>query len=1074
MSASESAPESADTERGLIAFFARNPVAANLLMLILVFWGAITLLTNTRSEVFPASNLNVITVGVVYPGAAPEEIEEGICQRIEEEVQGIAGVERVQSTAVETIGTVSVTVIEGEDVDKVFDEVKNRVGAIDSFPDEAETPVVTRLSLVRQVINLAIAGDTDERTLKTVGERVRDDLLATGLVTKAELVSVRPYEISIEVAEDALRRHGLTFAQVADAVRRSSLDLPGGSVKTTAGEILLRTKSQAYRGGEFEELVLVTRPDGSRVRLGEVAKVIDGFADTDLVSNFDGKPAVLVQVFRVGDQSAFDVAETVYDYIATSAGRLPPGITVTAWRDDTAILRSRLDLLVRNGLSGLCLVFLSLALFLRFKLALWVTWGIPVSFLATFAVMPMGDITINMISLFAFIVVLGIVVDDAIVVSENIYSNIQSGMPGLQAAIRGAKQVSTPVIFSVLTTMVAFVPMLDVAGNFRKVWQTIPFIVIATLFFSVIESQLVLPTHLSHMRPVDPRRQHVFARLWSLIQAPFLRGLDLTVRYVHRPLLTLAVRWRYVTLATFTAILMVTVGFVASGKLPFKFLPELEGDNAIALLRMPQGTPAEVTRAAIARIEAAALELRSELDTEGQPGVVQHVLASVGNQPFAIEQRRNAGGMDAAVDGAHLGEVNVQLAPSETRSISAEGLVRRWREKVGVVPDAIELSYSTAMMTAGEDVNLRLSCPDFEALQVAAATVKAELGKFAGVTDVTDSFRVGKREAKLRIKPEAENLGLTAASVARQVRQGFYGEEAQRLQRGREEVKVMVRYPADDRRSFGDVEHMRLRTPAGDEIPFAQAVDVEEGRGYATIQRTDRARKVNVTAKVDAKEGDVGAVLASLRTELLPKLVAAHPGLTWAYEGQAEEQAKTMASLGRGYLVALFGIFALIAIPFRSYLQPLIVMTAVPFGLVGAIWGHAVFGAGLSIMSMFGLVALTGVVVNDSIVLVDFVNTARRNGVDVFTAVMEAGRRRFRPILLTSLTTFAGLLPLMFETSVQAKFLIPMAISLACGVMFSTVISLLLVPSLYIVLEDLRKLLAPLRRGWRWLFAERA
>ncbi len=1059
-------------ERGAIAFFAKNPVAANLLMLILVVWGAITLTTGMRTEVFPASNLNVITIGVVYPGAAPEEIEEGICQRIEEEVQGLAGVEKVESTAVESIGTVTVRVLEGEDVDKIFDEVKNRVGAIDSFPDEAEAPVVTRLSLVRQVINLAIAGDTDERSLKMVGERVRDDLLATGKITTATLTSVRPYEISIEVAEDALRRHGLTFAQVADAVRRSSLDLPGGSVKTGAGEILLRAKSQAYRGSEFEQLVLLTRPDGSRVRLADVATVIDGFEDTDLISTFDGKPAVLVQVFRVGDQSAFDVAETVYDYVAASAERLPPGITITTWRDDTAILRSRLDLLVRNGLSGLCLVFLSLALFLRFKLALWVTWGIPVSFLATFAVMPMGDITINMISLFAFIVVLGIVVDDAIVVSENIYAHIQDGMPGLQAAIHGAKQVSMPVIFSVLTTMAAFVPMLDVAGNFRKVWQTIPFIVIATLFFSVIESQLVLPTHLSHLHPVHPRRQHVFARAWSLIQTPFLRGLELFVRHVHGPLLRVAVRWRYVTLATFGAILVVTLGFVASGKLPFRFLPDLEGDNAVAMLRMPQGTPAEVTRGAIARLEAAALELRGELAAEGQHGVVQHVLASVGNQPFAIEQRRNAGGIDASIDGAHLGEVNIQLAPSESRTVTAESVVRRWREKVGVVPDALELSYSTAMMTAGEDINVRLSCPDFAALQAAATTLKAELARFAGTTDITDSFRVGKREAKLRLKPEAENLGLTAATVARQVRQGFHGEEAQRIQRGREEVKVMVRYPAAERRSFGDVEGMRLRTPAGDEIPFAAAVDVEEGRGYATIQRSDRARKVNVTAKVDAKDGDVAAIVANLRSDTLPKLVAAHPRLTWAFEGQAEEQAKTMASLGRGYLVALFAIFALIAIPFRSYLQPVIVMTAIPFGLVGAIWGHVVFGAGLSIMSMFGLVALTGVVVNDSIVLVDFVNTARRAGTDMFTAVMEAGRRRFRPILLTSLTTFAGLLPLLFETSVQAKFLIPMAISLACGVMFSTAISLVLVPALYIVLEDLRKLFAPVRRAWDWLFGE--
>jgi multidrug efflux pump subunit AcrB len=1060
------APSNAPSNgRGVIAWFARNGVAANLLMAVIIAWGLLNVF-RVKKEVFPAPDLNLVTVTVLYPGAAPEEVEEGICMRVEEEVQGIAGIKKVQAVAAEGVGTVTIEVLPGEDVDAVREDVKNRVNAITSFPLEAEKPVISEPTLVRQVINIAICGDVEEDVLKRVGERVRDDLLASGKITKTELSSVRPYEIAIEVSEEALRRWGITLAQVADAVRRSSLDLPGGSVKTAAGEVLLRTKGQAYRGIEFEDIVVLTRADGTRVRLREVATIRDGFADQDLISRFDGKPAALVQVFRVGEQSAFEVADTVYDYVARSAAHLPAGVTLTPWRDDTAILKSRLDLLVRNGLQGLVLVFLSLALFIRFKLAVWVTLGIPTAFLGTFALMPWGDVSVNMISLFAFIVVLGIVVDDAIVVVENVDHYIEEGKPGLLAATLGTKEVAVPVVFSVLTTVAAFLPMFDVAGNFRKVWQTIPFVVVVTLLVSLLESQLILPAHLSHLRQIDPARQHVFARLWGFIQAPFLGGLRLFVHYVHRPLLELALRWRYLTLALGLTALVVTVGWVAGGRLPFRFLPNLEGDNAVALLRMPQGTPVETTRAAVARLESVALELRAEFARNGQPDLVRHVLTTVGDQPYALEQRRNQGSIEQSLGGAHLGEVNVQLSPSEARSIMAEQIVTRWRERVGVIPDAVELTFSTALISAGEDINLRLTSQDFGALQAAAEDVKTELARFAGVSEITDSFRVGKREAKLRLRAEAENLGLTLSSVARQVRQGFYGEEAQRIQRGREEIKVMVRYPEASRRSLGDLEAMRLRTPAGDEIPFADAVSVDEGRGFSTIQRSNRARKVNVTAKVDAAENP-GVVIAALDADVLPRLAAKYPGLSWAYEGQAQEQAETMGSLQRGYLIALLAIFALMAIPLRSYLQPLIIMTAIPFGIIGAVWGHVVLGIDLSIMSMFGLVALTGVVVNDSIVLIDFINTARAGGTSLLPAVVESGLQRFRPILLTSLTTAAGLTPLILEKSVQAKFLIPMAVSLGFGVMLSTFTSLILVPALYVVLEDLRRMAAPVGRVWR-------
>jgi multidrug efflux pump subunit AcrB len=1068
-----------DDERGAIAWFARNPVAANLLMgLILVLGGMAAF--RLKREVFPSTDLNRVSVSVPYPGASPEEVEEGICMRIEEEVQGIAGIKEVQSVAAEGSGTVDVEVLPGESVAKVMEEVKNRVDAITSFPEEAERPVISRPTVTRQVINVAVAGDTDEASLKRLGERVRDELLSLGTITKAELLAARPYEVSVEVSELALRRNGLTFDEVAEAVRRSSLDLPGGTIKTEGGEVLLRTKGQAYVGAEFEALPVVTRPDGTRVLLGDVATVVDGFADQDLVARFDGKPAVLVTVFRVGEQDAFAVADAVHEYIARTQPGLPPGIALTAWRDDSALLRSRQDLLVSNALQGLVLVFVLLALLLRFKLAWWAIAGLPVSVLGALWLMPYFDFSLNMISLFAFILVTGILVDDAIVVSENVYTRLCNGEDPLGAAIRGTKEVAVPVTFAMLTTVAAFAPMFDLGGNFRKVWQTIPFIVIACLLFSWLESKFVLPAHLVHVRAPRPGdRPHVLARGWGLLQWPFQRLLDLGTARVYRPLLRLTLRWRYLAVAAACAVLLFVGGLVAGGRIPFRFLPEVEGDNIVALLRMPQGTPARTTARALARVEAAALALRSEVDARssapGAGSVIRHILTTVGDQPYATEQQRNQGGIDAAFGGANLGEVNIQLAPSEERTVSAVELMGRWRELAGEVPDAVELTYSSSLFNAGADVDVRLSHPDMGELEAAATELKERLRSYAGVTDIADSFRAGKRELRLQVRPAAEALGLSLADLAGQVRQGFYGEEAQRIQRGREEIKVMVRYPEAERRSLGDLEAMRIRTPAGDEVPFAAVAEVDASRGYATIRRADRARKVNVTAKVDpAAPVTPGKIVATLTADVLPELRARHPGLGFEFEGQAQEQADTIGSLVRGFAVALFAIFALMAIPLKSYVQPILIMTAIPFGLVGAVLGHILLGMGLSIMSMFGLVALTGVVVNDGIVLVDFVNRARRAGVPLEQAVREVGVARFRPILLTSSTTFIGLLPLISEKSVQAQFLIPMAVSLGFGVLFATAITLLMLPATYLILHDAGRGLAPVGRAWRWLFAGRA
>jgi multidrug efflux pump subunit AcrB len=1046
---------------GVTAWFAQNSVAANLIMVSVMAAGLIAL-PGIRTEIFPELAANVIAVGVEYPGASPQEVEEAICARIEDQVEGIEGIERVTSTATENAGAVSIEVMPEADLRRVLDDVKSRVDAIDTFPAEAERPVVQEIVLRRQVINVAVSGRADERSIKRIAERVRDDLAALDDISQVELAGVRPYEISIEVSEAALRRHELTFDQVAGAVRRSSLDLPGGAIETRDRDVLVRGKGQAYRAADFESLPLITRPDGSRLTIGDVARVTDGFADADRWARFDGDPAALVRVFRVGEQSAPGIAQRVADYVARAGAWLPPGIRLTTWADESRILRERIELLVRNALTGFVLVFLLLGLFLRVRLAFWVALGIPTAFLGTVAVMPLVDVSINMISLFAFLVVLGIVVDDAIVVGENVFRHRQTTPDAMRASIFGAREVAVSVTFGVLTTVAAFLPMFNVGGNARAIWRVIPLVVIPTLLFSLLESKLVLPAHLAHMRG-ERERAPLWERPLRFVQDRFTAGLQLFLQHVQRPLLEAALRWRYLTLALFGAILALAIGLAGSGRIGFKFFPQVEADNVVASLTMPQGTPAAVTAAHLARIEAAALALREEYGSR----VIQHQLATIGDQPFRADQSRNAGQAGQSFAAAYRGEVNLALAGSDQRDVTAEEILRRWRDAVGPIPEATELSFSAALFAAGDDLVVELAAADLDLLRRAAAELKARLATYAGVSDITDTLRPGTPELELSIRPEAEALGLSMEQLARQVRQAFHGEEAQRIQRQRDDVKVMVRYPDELRSSLGDLEQMRIRTADGAEVPFGTVADVRPTPGTMTIRRADRRRTTEVKADVDETKTNANEIVGDLSRTFLPQLAAKHGGLGWSFQGEQRTQAQTLEGLRGGFLLALFLIYALMAVPLKSYVQPLLIMTAIPFGFVGAMLGHLLIGIELSVMSMFGLVALAGVAVNDSLVLVDYVNQARRRGTPLFAAVRDAGMLRFRPILLTSLTTFAGLTPLILERSVQAKFLIPMAVSLGFGVMFATFVTLFLVPALYVIVEDLRRLL-------RWIYARPA
>ena len=1049
--------------KALVTWFTRNTVASNLLMIGLLLGGGMTAM-NIKMELFPEFSLDVVTVAVVYPGAAPEEIEEAICIKIEEEVYAVEGIKQITSTAVENLGTVAIEVKPNADPRRVLDDVKSLVDSIDTFPDGAEKPVIKEILMRTQVINVAVFGDVPERELKELGTRVRDEINSLTGVSQVELVNVRDYEISIELSEFELRKYELTFDEVAQAVRASSLDLSGGSVKTEQGELLLRTDSQAYRGAEFGELVLRTNPDGSRIRLNQVATIIDGFADTDQSARFQGKRSVMVQVFRVGEESALGIAEVVRDFVAQLNKELPAGVQAKTWQDQSLWLKGRLDLLLKNGAQGLVLVFIILALFLKLRLSFWVTIGIPISFLGTVMVLPGLDHSINMLSLFAFILVLGIVVDDAIVVGESIHKEQEGDDSNIDGAIRGVRAVSIPVVFAVLTTIVAFVPMAFLPGTFGKYFSVIPATVIPALIFSLVESQLVLPSHLAHAKNTVSRVwQHWPFKGWTLLQAAFARGMKFAATRVYAPIQGRALEWRYTTLAIAIATLAITFSFIAGGRIKFVFFPDIEGDVAAVQVTMPVGTSAKTTARAVARIEAAAEQLVAEYqDPNSDDSIVVAFMASIGEQPFLAQQQKGSGG-SGGIKGAQLGEVVLELVPTEQRDVSTNELVARWRELTGDIPGAVDINFAASVMSAGPPVNFQLSSQSIDDLRLASAELRQKLSEYPGAFDVTDSFRGGKQEYILDVLPSAEALGITRSDLARQVRQGFYGEEAQRIQRGRDDLKVMVRYPEQDRRSISSVEAMRIRSRSGLEVPFSSVASIETRRGSATISRMNRARMVSVTADVDVAISAPGKVMEAVEAEYLPQLLAKYPGLQVAREGQAADQAKFIEAMKKLYLLAMFAIYALMAIPFRSYTQPLIIMFAIPFGVVGAVWGHALLGYDFSVLSLLGIAALAGVVVNDSLVLVDYVNQKRAQGLSVIEAARSASIVRFRPILLTSMTTFAGLTPLILERSVQAQFLIPMALSLAFGVMFSTLVSLVLVPCGYLILDDIAN-------AWRWLY----
>ncbi len=1035
-----------DLKSGPIAWMARNSVAANLLMFV-VLLGGLFGLVRTKQEVFPAFAIDQVIVSVVYPGASPEEVEQGIILSVEEAVRGIDGVKRVKSNAGEGVATVYVDMTLEAEPDKVLSDVKAEVDRIQTFPEDAERPqVVLPATGRRGVVSLVIYGEQDLRSLHAVAERARTRLIQHEDVTQVSLSGVPPLEVSVEVPREKLEALGLTLDDIARQIRASSLELGGGAIKTDQGEILVRVADRATQGQQFEDILVRGTTGGATVRLGDVATVVDGYADTDQAAFYAGQPAVRVDVSRVGNETPQRVSDATHEVRDGLRAELPDTVQLAIWNDQSEVLAGRIDLLVRNAKVGGLLVIVILALFLEPRLSFWVSLGIPISFMGAFLLMPGLDLSINMITLFALIITLGMVVDDAIVVGEAGFGHIQAGVPKQEAAIRGAKEMAVPVTFAILTTIAAFSPMFFVPGVMGKIFRLFPAVVISVLVFSLIESFFVLPAHLSHLKE----------RRWmtaiSKPQKKVSRALERFIADVYTPLLRRVLHWRYAAVAVAIAMFMGTVGLIGSGTVPFSFFPKIEGDLVTAAVRMPYGSPKHQAVTVLKQLEDA---VPQALETVGEPEILRGVFARVGEGPAA--------GFGPPETGGHLVTVELFLVPAGEREARSVDLGRAWRDALPPLVGVESLVISSASGPgAGAAVELQLAHDDVDVLALASDRLQESLRGYSDLTNIQSTFTLGKPRLDFHLLDNAQTLSLTGNDVARQVRSAFYGSEALREQRGRNELKVMVRLPEDQRASEYDLGQLQIRTAGGGFAPLASVASFDRDRAPTAIKREDGRRSVNVSADLAFGVKSPQEVLADLQGVVIPALEADFPDLMIDKAGEQREQAESFKALGQNYVLALFAIFALLAVPFRSYTQPLIIMSAIPFGLVGAVLGHLIMGYEMSLISMFGFVALSGVVVNDSLVLIDRANKNRREGLGPYQAIVAAGARRFRPIMLTSLTTFFGLAPMILETSMQARFLIPMAISLGFGVLFATFLVLLVVPSLFLVLDDVHE-------RWDWL-----
>ena len=1051
--------ETLPRREGIIGWFVRNHVAANLLMFAIIGLGLYSGL-NLRQQTTPDFDINYVSVRVPYLGAAPEEVEEGVVIKIEEVIKDTKGIKKIKSTSKEGLGSVRAEVEIGADINEVLNEIKVKVDAISTFPELTEKPVVYKVEIPTGILFVSIYGDLDEYQRKNIAEEMKDELLNFPEIKSINLLGDRNYEISIEVSENTLREYDLTMSEISSAIKASSIDLPGGRIRTDGGDILLRTKGQVYTGEEFGALVLRTYPDGSRLLLSDIANIDDGFVESKSWGRFNGQSTLDMEILAAQAENEIETADRVKEYVSEKASTLPDGINLEVWGDRSIYLQDRLDMMSKNMLQGAFLVFIVLSLFLRLKVAIWAVIGIPIAFFGALWLMPVGPfpVTINMISLFGFIMVLGIVVDDAIIIGESIYTKIRADGHSIENVIKGAQKVALPATFGVLTTIAAFAPMLFVTGFAGPFFKAMSVVVIFCLFFSIIESKLILPAHLAYAKIDEINEQEIFSpysnipwykrpsRLFQRANRFVQNNLHSIIENKYAPLIEKAVKNRGLTIATFLSALIIIIGILNSGITKFVLFPEVPGDYVVVELTMIDGSSAESRDEVINRIEKAALEINDEW-----------LKKNPNDLPPINKMGAYTGGMTelgTPIAGDNIGLLVAEL-PFENRKVSVLELENMWRDKVEDMPGVKKLTFDSGRNIGGESsISFNILGEDIKQLEEASKYLERKLTEYEGVFDIRSSLNVGGEEIKLDIKPQAESLGLSMATVGRQVRQAFYGEEAQRIQRGKNEIKVMVRYPEEDRTSIDNLESMRIRNSNGDEIPFSSVATASFGKAYSSIIRENGIRVVTVSADADSSIVEPRRVIADITENFIPEMKDRFPQLEFDLEGSSSETVKLVQELTNASIAALFLIYILIAIPLKSYLQPLIIMSVIPFGLIGAVIGHIVLNEAISMFSLFGLVALAGVVVNDSIIMVDFINKARQEGMDIIQAVVNSGTQRFRAIILTSLTTAIGLMPIMTETSTQAQFVIPMAISIAFGIVFATVITLFLVPCLYVLQDD--------------------
>lgn len=1016
---------------GAIRWFIDNPVAANLLMILLLIGGALAI-PALNKQFFPEIEINSVSVSMVYPGASPREVEEQICARIEEAVHDLRGIKEIRSVAQQGLGTVLIEAAQGYDTSQLTAEIKTRVDAINTFPGDAERPVVVENAYRHLMAVVNIAGDISERELKILGERLRDDLSSEPYVSIVELRDPRPYEVAIEVSEETLRRYGITFNDVVNAIRGSSLNLPAGAIKAASGDIRLQTRGQAYGRVDFEQIPLITQSDGVNITLGDVANVQDGFADIDIQNRFNGQPSHALEVFVTSDPQTLRTSEVVHEWIDRTRPSLPEGVSLTMWRDSSVPFVGRVDTLLKNGIGGLGLVFLVLLLFLRPKLALWVCVGIGVAFMGTFFVLQYTGTSLNMISLFAFLLILGIVVDDAIIVGEAIHTHQTNGYPGVEGAAMGASSVVKPVMYAVISTMIFFVPMLFMPGDMATAAQAIPVVVILALAFSLIESLWILPSHLAHMGPERPS-QLALLRSLETVRSRCADGLVNFSKQQYQPFLERALRHNLLVCGLFLVALVMSLAVYGGGWIRSAFFPQVNSDYIQVEVTLPDGGAFGRSLEVMDRVEQTAIALRD--DYNARPEFQEQV--AIGN--ISATAREN--------------QVYV-IVETLSEAVDTQALAAEFEQSWGDLGPVESLQVDYTINHLGKPITLVLTSSSVAELQAVSAEMRAVLQTYPGVYNINDSLEAPRDEIVLDLKPQAETLSVSLSDLARQVREAFYGAEAQRIPRIKEDVKVMVRYPEEERLSVDDLGELRIRLPEGTEVPFDTVAEVSVEPGYQKIERLDRKRILVVSADVVTGMSSPRAIVDSVINEYLPVWQQQYPSVSVALDGELEEETAFMTAMVTYMGLALLVIYGLMAIPFKSYWQPFLILTAVPFGVMGAILGHLILDWQVSMFSILGVIACAGVVVNDNLVLIDRVNSLRNTGASLYDALVLGARDRFRPIILTSLTTFIGLLPIMSETSVQAQFLIPMVTSLAFGVLFATGVTLILVPCLYLLGEQ--------------------